>query len=341
MWVGNRPEYRLTNRYHIYNGYLLVISVLLLGSIAYLQVFPDVYIDIRCCTLNNLDRKPFFPITSPFFIILFTLSVTMVSTKPTVVLVHGAWHVPASYDKLTTSLRLAGYEVHVPLLTSMNGTKSPDGDLVTDTALIRSCVEGLVEDGRTVIALLHSYGGQVGSNALHGLSFHTRAKQGLGGGVSNLIYMCGFILPENWSTMNQAHALGMKDEKAPQLNLAFDEDGYCTMAAPREQLINNVSDDSQAAAYISTLVPWNIKAMQQPLSHCAWKEIPVTYIHTINDKTVSFASQQLMLERLKEHGLPDPRLVLLNTDHCPFLTATEEVVDTVNKAAATIKDGRE
>ncbi|KAI1458759.1 alpha/beta-hydrolase [Annulohypoxylon moriforme] len=204
----------------------------------------------------------------------------MAPTKLTVVLVHGAWHVPASYDKLVVALQSAGYEVYVPHLTSMNGTRPPDGDLVTDTALVRSCVVNLVEAGQIVIILLHSYGGQVGTNALHGLSYQARMSQGLSGGVSHLIYMCAFILPEGWSTLNQAQSRGIENEKALQLKLAFDDEGYCTMAEPREQLINNVSDDAEAAAYISTLVPWNTKCMSQPLSHCAWKEIPIIYVHT-------------------------------------------------------------
>ncbi|ROW11898.1 hypothetical protein VPNG_04903 [Cytospora leucostoma] len=262
----------------------------------------------------------------------------MASAKPAVVIVHGGWQTPASYDKIATSLRLADYEVHVPHLTSMNREKTPGGDLITDTALVRSIVEGLVEAGQIVIALLHSYGGQVGTNALYGLSLQSRAKQGLVGGLSNLIYLSAFILPEGWATLDQAHALGYADEKALELKLNFEEDGYCTMAAPREQLINNVSDDAEAAAYISTLVPWNIKCAHQPLSHCAWKEIPVTYIHTINDKTLILESQRLMVERLKEHGLRDPLVITLGTDHCAHLTATDVVVDVIKNAIVAVKE---
>lgn len=263
----------------------------------------------------------------------------MALKKPTLVIVHGAWHVPASYDRIVAILRSTGYEVHIPHLTSTNGTRPPDGDLLTDTALIRSCVENLVEAGHIVIALLHSYGGQVGTNALHGLSYQTRTKQGLTGGVSHLIYMCAFILPEGWSTLDQGKSRGIENMKAMQLKLAFDKEGYCTMVDPRGQLINNVKDDAEAEAYIATLVPWSVKCMTQPLSHCAWKEIPVTYIHTTNDKTVTFTGQKLMLERVKELGLQDPYLITLDTDHCPHLTATNDVLGVIDKISADIKEG--
>jgi pimeloyl-ACP methyl ester carboxylesterase len=260
----------------------------------------------------------------------------MAQKKPYVVLVHGAWHVPASYDKLAIALRSFGYDICVPHLTSMSGTNYPNGDLITDTALIRSCVEGLVEASHNVVVLMHSYGGQVGTNALDNLSSQARIKQGLRGGVANIIYICAFILPEGWSTLDQAKARGIENERALKLMLKFDDDGYCTMAEPREQLINNFSDDAEAEAYISKLVPWNTKCMHQPLSHCAWREIPVTYIHTTHDRTVTLASQQLMLERLKGHDIQDPLLVTLDTDHFPHLTATEKVLDVVNTAVAAV-----
>ncbi|KAI3395442.1 hypothetical protein diail_1305 [Diaporthe ilicicola] len=255
----------------------------------------------------------------------------MAPTKPTILLVQGAWHSPSSYAKLSEALRASGYEVHVPRITSVDGSSPPEGDLETDTALIRSVAEKLIEDGRTVVALMHSYGGQVGTNALHGLGARTREKQGLTGGISHLIYLCAFILPEGWSTYAQAEAIGISQDLDGQLKLTFQEDGNCIMADPRGQLLNNLSDETEAAAYISTLGPWSLKCMTQPLSHCAWKEIPVTYIHTAMDKTVVLSSQQLMVKRIRENGLEDLKIVTLDTDHCPHLTATDDVVGVVKK----------
>ncbi|KAK8069448.1 hypothetical protein PG994_006064 [Apiospora phragmitis] len=70
----------------------------------------------------------------------------------------------------------------------------PNSDLATDTRTVRSYVQSLIEAGRSVIAMLHSYGGQVGTNALIGLGLEARAKEGLKGGVSYLIYMCAFAM---------------------------------------------------------------------------------------------------------------------------------------------------
>ena len=77
----------------------------------------------------------------------------MAATKPTIVLIHGGWHIPSTYSKFASSLRSVGYEVHVPRLPSMNETRPPNADLVDDTALIRGYVESLVDAGRTVSPL--------------------------------------------------------------------------------------------------------------------------------------------------------------------------------------------
>lgn len=265
----------------------------------------------------------------------------MSTTKPTILIVHGAWHKPSAYDKLTQALRSAGYEVHNPQLPSVDGSSPATGDLITDTALIRSTAEKLIEAGHTIVALLHSYGGQVGSNALYGFGSETRAKMGLKGGVSHLIYLCAFMLPEGWSTYAQAEAMGIGEDLENQLKLEFRDEGNCTMADPRGQLINglekNDDDDEAAAAYIAKLGPWSMKCMMQPLTHCAWKEIPATYIHTTRDKTVGLLGQQQMVERVKaEGGLKNLAIVTLDTDHCPHFTATEEVLGVVNKMTGAI-----
>ena len=98
--------------------------------------------------------------------------------KPTLLIIHGGWHVPRSYHKLTSALRAAGFEVHIPRHLSVNRSRPPNADLGSDTFLIRSYATSLVEAGRIVAVLMHSYGGQVGTNALYGLSKESRAAQG-------------------------------------------------------------------------------------------------------------------------------------------------------------------
>ena len=89
------------------------------------------------------------------------------NSNPTLVIVGGAFHTPASYGKLASALEAHGFEVHVPRLPTRNETRPPNADLTDDPVLIRSYVESLVRAGRTVVAIGHTYGVQAMSNALY------------------------------------------------------------------------------------------------------------------------------------------------------------------------------
>ena len=185
----------------------------------------------------------------------------MAATKPTLVLTHGGWHIPSTYSKLSSSLRSAGYEVHVPRLPSMNETRPPNAGLADDTVLVRGYVESLVDAGRTVIAIMQSYGGQVGTNALHGLGLKTRTQhaEGLSGGVAHLTYMCAFAMPEGGSMVGKVQEFGHEH----LLPLAFDfaDDDSCLNRDPKTLLVGPGIDDAEAEMYVSSLVRWNGKSM--------------------------------------------------------------------------------
>ncbi|KAL8852655.1 MAG: hypothetical protein Q9221_002415 [Calogaya cf. arnoldii] len=254
----------------------------------------------------------------------------MATTKPTLVLVSGGWHTPKTYSKFTKSLRSAGYEVHVPRLPSMNGVRPPNTDLATDTAVIHDHVESLVEAGRQVVAIMHSYGGQVGTNALYGLGVNRGAQQQepSSGGVTHLIYMAAAALPEGASMVDKVKEFGHEH----LLPLAFDfaEDDSCVNRDPKTLLIGPGIGDAEADAYISSLVRWNGKCMYQQVARCAWREIPTSYIYTSQDMTVPLDYQKSFVGQIKAEGQA-VRTFELDTGHCPNLTKTEEVVEIINQ----------
>ena len=68
-------------------------------------------------------------------------------------------------------------------------------NLEGDTAAIHSAIESLVVSGGDVIALMHSYGGVVGTNALDGLLAPQRNALSLEGGVVHIVYMAACVQP--------------------------------------------------------------------------------------------------------------------------------------------------
>ena len=248
----------------------------------------------------------------------------MANHKPTIVIVSGAWHVPESYSQLTKALEKTGYEVHVPRLPSVNGARPPTANLESDTEFMREFVTSLVDKGHTVAALMHSYGGQVGTNALHDLGLHKKSA-----GVSQLIYMTAFALEAGWSMIDKVEEFGQGD--LIPLALDFADDKTVVSRDPKTFFVGNTTlPESDVDAYLNILVRWNGQCMYDRITKTAWKDIPVSYIHTTQDTTIPFDYQKSMVEIMRKAGRA-VRTIEVETGHCPNFTATSDIVKAVDE----------
>ena len=76
-------------------------------------------------------------------------------------MVPGAWHKPTIYSGVAESLSKHGYPtVSLPLHSA--GAVPADEDFGNDVATIRECLTGLVEEGKDVVLVVHSYTGLPG-----------------------------------------------------------------------------------------------------------------------------------------------------------------------------------
>jgi pimeloyl-ACP methyl ester carboxylesterase len=84
--------------------------------------------------------------------------------------------------------------------------------------------------------------------------------------------------------------------------------------------------------YVANLVRWNGQAMYQPLTtaRAAWRDIPVTYIHTTKDMTVPFEYQKYFVDEMRKEGVK-VQSAMLETGHCATFTAAKEVADIVER----------
>jgi pimeloyl-ACP methyl ester carboxylesterase len=212
----------------------------------------------------------------------------------------------------------------------MNGSRPPNADLYTDTALVRGYVESLADAGRKIVVLMHSYGGQVGSNALTGLGLEARQMTNgpATGGVVRLVYIAAFALDVGEAMMDMVKKMGNAD----LIPLAFDfhEDGTVVSRDAKNLLVGpgpGLSDEDLDAE-VARFERWNGTAMYQALESCAWADIPVSYICTKNDMTVPLTYQQVIIENLRSRGKEVPTFEL-ETGHCPQITMPNELADIV------------
>ena len=125
----------------------------------------------------------------------------MAMTKPTILLIPGAWFHPSTYDNFLALLQERSFPTAYGSYPSLNASDPMNTDAISDTNYVLShSLLPLVEtEGKDVIVLMHSYGGVPGSGAAKGLGKGQRKEQGKKGGVVGLIYISGFVLPEGAS----------------------------------------------------------------------------------------------------------------------------------------------
>ncbi|KAJ5712462.1 hypothetical protein N7493_008930 [Penicillium malachiteum] len=252
----------------------------------------------------------------------------MATPKPDILIVCGAWHVPANYDKLRGLLESQGLTVHVPHLPTVNCSRPPTVDMYTDSDLIAKNVTDIADAGRSIVVLMHSYGGMVGTNGLSELGFETRQQQGLPGGVTRLIYMTASAHLEGESMMDIVEEFG-------QINLiplAFDfaEDQTCVSTHPRELVVGPGLPEEELENYVKLLVRWNGNGMYATLKHSAWRKIPVTYILTTKDMTLPYDYQKRMISTMEAEGREIQQFTL-ESGHCPNITHAEEVAKIIDE----------
>ncbi|GAD95457.1 conserved hypothetical protein [Paecilomyces variotii No. 5] len=216
------------------------------------------------------------------------------------------------------ALRAAAYEVYIPTLLSVSNSRPPTADLNTDTEVVKNFVTKLADEGHNIVVILHSYSGQAGKI----------------GGVAHLVYMCASASLEGVSMIDKIKGFGHME----LMPLAFDfaEDGSRVVAASKVTMIGEGIPEEEAEAYIDTFLRWNGKCMYQPISRAAWREIPLSYIYTINDMTIPLVYQKSMVEAIEKEGCHVDTYEL-QTGHYPNLTPTNGVVDIIEKVTANVQ----
>ena len=127
------------------------------------------------------------------------------TTKPTILFIHGSWHNPAHFEGIRNLFESQGYPTSCPLQPSID--HRPPTGLKEDAQVIQDELTKLIhKQQKEVLVVAHSYGGIVATESItQDLSINARREKGLKGGVLHILYMCAFLLVEGKSL---ASALG-------------------------------------------------------------------------------------------------------------------------------------
>ena len=247
--------------------------------------------------------------------------------KPAIVLVHGAWHVPKHYDAFIQQLQQAGFEVFCPQLPTCDVTKYLDADMFADAQVVRSQVIALIEQSREIIMLLHSYGGAVGTEAVKGLSKGELTAKNLPGGVTHLIYMCGFMLQKGESVGGAS-----LPRPVPEPVESDDATGTTFLCEPPIQLFYADVEPERAKKMEALLVRQSGRAMTDAVTYPAWQHIPTTYLRTQDDEVLFPDWQERQIKAVKDAGV-SIKVETFKASHSPFLSMPGEIVAAVERLA--------
>jgi pimeloyl-ACP methyl ester carboxylesterase len=183
-------------------------------------------------------------------------------TKPTIVLVHGAWADSGSWNQVIALLQRAGYTVYAP--------PNPLQGLATDTAALTDFLKSI---SGPIVLVGHSYGGEVITNAADGNSQ-----------VKALVYDDAYLPAkgENLQDLTTAGSCFFQPSVFP---------GCFANGLPA----------GQAAVLAATQRGLATNAITDPSGAPAWATIPSWDIIGMKDRIVTPAEQLFMAHRAHAH----------------------------------------
>ncbi|MEV0949044.1 alpha/beta hydrolase [Promicromonospora sp. NPDC050249] len=239
------------------------------------------------------------------------------STKPTVVLVHGAWADPSSFAPVTRLLQHDGYTV----LAAPNPLRGLASDAASVAAFVNQATTG------PVVLVGHSYGGAVITNA----ALSTPR-------VTDLVFVDAYA-PDKGETVSQLTGQKPGSVLAAEPSTVFDVVQDPAMPAGNPDLY--VKRDlfrsafaahlgaGEAAVLAASQSPVTGGALQEPSGDPAWKTIPSWFVIGTADKVIPPAQQHAMATRAHGHVTP------VFADHLSMLEQPVTVARVIDRAAAT------
>jgi pimeloyl-ACP methyl ester carboxylesterase len=226
----------------------------------------------------------------------------------TYVLVHGAWHGAWCWEKLRSLLEAKGHRVVAIDLPAHGKDRTPAKDVTLQAYVDRVC--NVLDAQRERVTLVgHSMGGVV----------ITQTAEQRPDRIATLVYLCAFLPRAGEALLKLAES----DPDGLVLpNLVIAKDGVTATlreGAPRKAFYGECSE-ADAAWATSRLVPDPVVGHTTPVRTTAgnWGRVPRVYIECLRDRAIPVALQRRMYT-----ASPCGKVLSLDTDHSPFLSAPE------------------
>ena len=223
-----------------------------------------------------------------------------------IILAHGSWHGPWSWDRVAARLRDRGWDVRAPQLPSSGPVADPTVDLERDAEVLRS---EIADAAGPVLLVGHSSGGAAITLAGAGQPH-----------VAGLVYLCAFMPDAGESILSLVgpDLPPWIHQPAPGL-LAVDDE-----TAP--SLFYGACDEETVAWAMPQRTRRSVAADAQILTAAAWHEHTSLYVVCARDATIPPQAQRDMSQRAT-------RVIELDADHFPQLSIPDRTADILAEEA--------
>ncbi len=237
------------------------------------------------------------------------------ATKPTIVLVHGAFADASSWNDEVSLLQKDGYRVIAPP-NALRGIQS-DGNSI---AALLATIKG------PIVLVGHSYAGPVIDTAARGMAQ-----------VKALVFVSAYVLDEGESV----GGLGAKFPTSQLTPSVLTQVPFATASGGDADLYINPQafaavfasglPESRSVVLAATQRPLAASALGEKAPAPAWKSIPSWAVLSETDLVIPPAEQQFMYERAKS------KITRVAAGHTALISHPDVVVKVIEEAAAATR----
>lgn len=231
------------------------------------------------------------------------------SSKPTIILVHGFWGGAAHWSKVIVELARNGH-------TSLHAVEMPLTSLADDAERTRKMV---AQQPGPVLLVGHSYGGAVITEA------------GNHPNVAGLVYIAAFA-PD---TGESPGSISQEHPPAAIANLSADSDGYLWVRqdAFHDSFCQDLSADEVLVMAVTQKAPL-ASTFGDTIGSPAWRAKPSWYQISSDDRMIAPENEARMSARMNAR-----KVITLKASHASLASKPVEVAALIAEAAADIARG--